>query len=71
MEYYSAVKNNPKYVTIDVSRGFYAKWSKSDRERNTTWSHLHVESKKQNKQYKTKMNSKIQRTNEGCRKGGR
>ena len=45
---------NPKYVTIDVSRGFYAKWNKSDREKNTTWSHLYVESKKQNKQNKTK-----------------
>ena len=35
--------------------GFYANWIKSDRERNTTWSHLNVESKKQNKQNKNEL----------------
>ena len=35
--------------------GFYANWIKLDRERNTTWSHLNVESKKQNKQNKNEL----------------
>ena len=36
---------------MDGPWGYYAKPNKSDREqRNTTWLHLYVESKKQNKQ---------------------
>ena len=35
------------------SRGYYAKWSKSDRE-SIVWFHVYVESKKQNEQNKIK-----------------
>ena len=30
---------------MDGLQGHYAKWNKSDRERHTAWSHLHVEPK--------------------------
>ena len=33
---------------MDEPWGYYAKWNKSDRE-NAMWSHLYVESEKQNK----------------------
>ena len=39
---------------MDGPRGYYAKWNKSDREKtNTTWFHLYVEFKQQNKHNKT------------------
>ena len=31
---------------MDGSRGYYAKWNKSDRKTTTVWFHLYVESKK-------------------------
>ena len=39
---------------MDESRRYYAKLSKSDRKTNTTWFHLYMESKKQQKQTKIK-----------------
>ena len=50
MEYYSATKKRMKschlWYNMDEPRG-YAKWNKSDKDKYH-WSHLHVESKKQN-----------------------
>ena len=36
--------------TMDGSWGHYAKWNKSQRKKNNTWSHLYVESKTKTKQ---------------------
>ena len=32
---------------MDRPQEYYAKWNKSDRERNTMWSHLYVQEKQQ------------------------
>ena len=48
MEHYPAIKKNE--ILSSVRTWYYVEWNKSDRERNTTWFHLQVESKKENKQ---------------------
>jgi len=48
MEYYSAIKkewNDVIFSNMNATRDYYNKWSKSERERNTVWYHLYVESK--------------------------
>ena len=50
--YFKAVKVAPFFVNvlrsgnIDESRNDHTKWSKPDRERQISWYHLYVESKK-------------------------
>ena len=47
MEYYSAIKkawNNAICSYVDRPRDYHTKWSKSDRERQTSY-HLYVDSK--------------------------
>ena len=58
IEYYSAIKKEWNFAicsNVDGPWGHYAKWNKSDRERQILYDHLCVESKK-------KKNSLIQRT---------
>ena len=45
------------YSNMDESREHYAMWNVRQRKKNTIWSHLYIESKKQNE------NIQIQRTN--------
>ena len=58
-EHYSAIKKKYQNLVIcdnmDGTRGYYAKWNKSDRNTNTIWPHLYVESKKLNKQNKNRL----------------
>ena len=52
MKYYSAIEKewNPAICNnMGGPGGYYAKWSKSDKERDTVWFHLYVQSKNQNK----------------------
>ena len=56
----------------DGPRGYYAKWNKADRKRNTVWFHLYVESKKQNKWTNKTKQERTHRYREqtgGCQKG--
>ena len=67
--------NHAIWGKIDGSRGYHAKWNKSDRERPIPWlSHLYVESK--TKQNKTNEHTKQKQTHGfreqigGCQRGG-
>ena len=53
-EYYSAIKKEWNLVVCDNVNGFYAKWNKSDREKNIAWSNLYVECKKQKQTHRYK-----------------
>ena len=59
MEYYLAIKKD--FATcnnMDGPRGYYAKWNKSDRERQILYDFIYMESKKakqMNKHNKTQM----------------
>ena len=59
VEYYSEIKMSEKnevlFNNIDGPRGLILS-EMSDRQRNNIWLHLHVESKNQNKDYKTETN---------------
>lgn len=54
IEYYSAIKkwNLANCDNMDGPRGYYDKWNESDRERQTLYFHLYVESKKQMNKHK-------------------
>ena len=52
MECYSAIKKHEIMLlaTMQTDLEIVIEWSKSERERNTVWYHLYVESKKKKKQ---------------------
>ena len=52
MEYYVAIKKEGNLTFCDSMDGpghYYVKWNKSQRNINTVWFHLYVESNEQNK----------------------
>ena len=74
MNYYSAIKVKEIWAicnSMDGSRGYYAKWNKPSREKNTISFHLNVEFLKQKRNRLTDTKNKliVTREEQGCQLG--